>query len=128
MLIDVFGADPEFGERSKEAVRGCLAEGSLVACDVVWAEVAAAFPSTAAAHEALDRLKVSFAALDARAALAAGDAWANYRRRGGTRDRVVADYLIGAHASTLADRLLTRDRGFYGRYFDGLTILDPNAS
>src|ERR671914_2164748 len=56
MLIDVFGADPEFGERSREAVRDCLAEGGLVACDVVWAEVTGAFADAAAARGALERL------------------------------------------------------------------------
>lgn len=59
-------------------------------------------------------------------AQAAGRAWWAYRRRGGKRERVVADFLIGAHALARADRLLTRDRGFYRKDFAGLTVLDPS--
>lgn len=33
----------------------------------------------------------------------------------------------GVHAIEQADRLLTRDRGFYRHYFTGLTVLDPAA-
>jgi predicted nucleic acid-binding protein len=40
---------------------------------------------------------------------------------------MIADFLIGAHALHQANRLLTRDRGFYRDYFDGLEILDPSA-
>jgi len=39
---------------------------------------------------------------------------------------VAADFLIGAHALRQADRLLTRDHGFYRTCFNGLRVLDPS--
>ncbi len=71
------------------------------------------------------RLGVELETIGIEAALAGGAAWRDYRRRGGRRQRVAADFLIGAHALRQADRLLTRDRGFYRRYFAGLKVLDP---
>ena len=126
VLLDVFTADPDFGARSREAVRQCSAEGGLLACAVVWAEIAASFPSAERARAALTELQIAFSPVDGTTALAAGDHFRDYRRRGGTRQRLVADFLVAAHAMLWADRLLTRDRGFYRRYFEGLTILDPS--
>ncbi len=127
VLLDIFGADPEFGPRSAAAVRGCLAEGSLLACEVVWAETAASFATTDAAEAALTSLRVDFSPLDISTSLAVGQAWRAYRQAGGSRERVIADFLIGAHALVHADRLLTRDRGFYRRYFSELRVEDPST-
>jgi predicted nucleic acid-binding protein len=123
----VFGADRRFGESSSEALRACLAEGSLIACEIVWAEVAAAFPSLDAAATAMSALGVRFSAIDADVALSAGGAWSAYRAAGGRRQRVIADFLIAAHALGEAERLLTRDRGFFRRYFRALAVLDPTT-
>jgi predicted nucleic acid-binding protein len=127
VILDVVAADARFGPGSRDAVRRCLTEGSLIACEVVWAEIAAAYPETAAARTALERLQVGFGPLDREAALEAGVAFRAYRRAGGTRQRLIGDFLIGAHAGGVADRLLTRDRGFYRTYFQGLALLDPSA-
>jgi hypothetical protein len=100
----------------------------LVACEVVWAEVAGSFISPEAAREALDLLGLEFSALTAEAALKAGIAWRAYRERGGAKTRVTADFLIGAHALWQADRLLSRDRGFYRSYFKRLSVVDPSQA
>jgi hypothetical protein len=98
-----------------------------VACEIVWAELASVFASGEQVTEALTALQIDFSALDQASAVAAGDAWRAYRRRGGGRTRLVADFLIGAHAMGQTDRLLTRDRGFYRTYFEALEVLDPAA-
>jgi predicted nucleic acid-binding protein len=128
VLLDVFGADPTFGLRSKDALRMCAAQGALVACDAVWSEVAAAFESAKALQLVMQRLGVKFDAVTPDTALAAGTEWGRYRRHGWPRSRVVADFLIGAHAQLQADRLLTRDRGFYHAYFTRLALVDPTGS
>jgi predicted nucleic acid-binding protein len=125
VLLDVFGADSTFGLRSKQALRTAISQGRLIACEAVWAEVSGFFPNSHEARQAMERLGVEFSASTVEAALDAGAAWKAYRKRGGKRNRVAADFLIGAHALYHSDRLLTRDRGFYRTCFKRLAILDP---
>ncbi len=127
ILLDVIGGDPVFGPGSATGLRRCLREGQVVACEVVWAECSAGLPDAEVTVNRLAGLRVGYSAAETEAALTAGRMWSAYRRRQGTRERVIADFLIGAHALVQADRLLTRDRGFYRRYFEGLEILDPSA-
>lgn len=126
VLLDVFGSDAKFGKRSAVVLRRCIAEGSLIACEVVWAEIGAWFPDAQAAEKGLATLRVGYSPLTAADALAAGRAWQAYRKAGGSRERVIADFLIASHAAAQADRLLTRDRGFYRSHLADLPILDPS--
>jgi len=127
VLLDVFGADPAHMVRSRAMLRRCASEGALLACEVVWAEVAAHFPSPTEARNALEEMGLTFAPIEPDSALEAGQRWRVHRRSGGGRARIVADFLVGAHAEKQADRLLTRDRGFYRVCFKGLVVLDPST-
>ncbi len=126
ILLDILGADPAFGEKSREALRSAYDAGAIVACDVVWAEVRAHFPTDETFSEALDVLGVQFDPISSKAAVAAGGLWQESRKGSrAPKERVIADFLIGAHALLQADVLLTRDRGFYRRHFAGLRLIDP---
>ena len=127
VLLDVFASDPVFGPASRRGLEQAVQNGGIVACEVVWAEVAAWFSSTAKLDHAMDELRVRFVPLDAAVAAHAGRTWRAYLRNGGKRRRILADFLIAAHATTNADRLLTRDQGFYRKHFAGLTVLDPTT-
>jgi predicted nucleic acid-binding protein len=127
VLIDVLSAHPTFGPASSHALRAATRSGALIASEVVWAETSGWYRSEEEAAAALEELRVRLVPTGASAAFAAGSAWSGYRRAGGRRARMIADFLVGAHASLHADRLLTRDRRFYGARFRDLTILDPTA-
>jgi predicted nucleic acid-binding protein len=126
VLIDVVGRDPRFGEKSLAALRAAYDAGALVACEVVWAEVRAHYPSDDELTKALAEAGISFEPLSLQAALLAGKLWRQARKDRIHGKRVVADFLIGAHAMLHSDALLTRDRGFYRSYFSGLKLIDPS--
>ncbi len=127
VLLDVLTGDPLHGEASRRALRASRIGGAVTACEVVWAETVGWFDGDAG-RDAVSQLTIDFDPMRLDAALAAGRVWRKYRTSGGSRQRLIADFLIGAHAMTQADRLLTRDRGFYRRYFGELDIVDPAAS
>ena len=125
VLLDVFAADPRHVETSQNALRKALGDGALIACEVVIAELRPWFASRTALVNALTTLGVDPSAMTTDAALLAGEAWGRYRKAGGKRERLIPDFLIAGHAKTSADRLLTRDRGFYRRWFRGLSLIEP---
>jgi predicted nucleic acid-binding protein len=126
VIIDVLRDDHRYGDASTAALLKASAEGSLIASPVVWAEICAAFDDSDSAASALAKIGLGLVPDDSVTATAAGSAWRAYRRAGGSRRRVLPDFLIAAHAMANADRLVTRDRGFYRTYFEGLRILDPS--
>ncbi len=127
VLVDVLTGDEQHAAASARALSTCVREGSVIASEVVWAETAAGYRDLGAFREAMKRLGVEFAPLQRAAAEAASAAWRLYRVHGGTRSRIVGDFLVGAHAQHQAERLLTRDRGFVRRYFAQLLVVDPSS-
>ncbi len=127
VLIDIFVRDKKFAEKSADTLQICLSKGAVLACDIVWSETASVFPTESQFTSVINSLSIKFSPMNADAALLAGDFWHKYRKKGGQKNRIVADFLIGAHALAQCDCLLTRDRGFYRKYFKNLKIIDPSV-
>jgi predicted nucleic acid-binding protein len=126
ILLDVFGGDRTFGPESSRLLRQALAEGKVIGCSVVWAEVACFFPTPEDARSAMATLAIDYDPIPLEAALQAGQVWQRYRQAGGSRTRMIPDFLIATHAHYRAERLLTRDRGFYRSYFVDLRLLSSD--
>ena len=128
VLLDVFSVDPKHGPRSREALKSSQRAGRLVVCEIVLAELSRYFSLPEDLRETLRRLDIAFDPLGEEACYVAGQAFLRRRKRGGKRDRILPDFLIGSHAQVRCTRLLTRDRGFYRDYFPELEILDPSSA
>jgi predicted nucleic acid-binding protein len=114
-------------ERSSELWVACLAEarasGSLVICDVVYSELSAGFSEVELLDEALSKLGVEYEPMNRESAFLAGAIYRAYRDSKGPRERMIPDFLIGAHASRQADQLAAADRGYFQDYFEDLAVL-----
>ena len=123
ILLDVFLLDPKFGKHSCDSLEKAYQEGSLIINEIIYAELAPQFNSRVLLDTTLSKLGIRTVMIDKDSAYRAGRIWKQYKQAGGKRSRILADFLIGSHGETQADRLLTRDRGFYKKYFKNLHIM-----
>lgn len=123
VLLDVIGADQQFGPASKRVLERCARSGVMVINPVIYAELAAFMASREELEELLPAALFRRDAIPWEAAFLAGRAFERYRRRGGTKRRMLADFLIGAHAAVGGFGLISRDRG-QARHFE-LELVDP---
>ena len=122
VILDVLCDDPDHAVQSAALLRRATIEGRLIVCECVIAEIRPALEESDVSLFLRD-WNMTFVPSTLETALLAGSHFASYARRSGASGRVLPDFLIGAHAQLLADRLLARDRGYLRDYFKGLTVV-----
>lgn len=125
VLLDVL-IDNEFAELSESAILKAGQKGRLIISECVVAEIYPAIKHDITKF--LDDFGIEFQSSSLENAQLAGKHFELYLKRKGNRRRVVADFLIAAHAFTFADQLLARDQGIFRDYFEKLIVVIPKAS
>ena len=110
------------------ALREALSRGPVVVCDVVIAEVCSSLQDGDRAMQAFEEMGIAYSTVEEKSAVRAGEMQRRYRSRGGGRERVGADFIVGAHALLQCNGLITRDAGFFRDYFKGLKVIVPTAA
>ena len=127
IVIDLAERSGAWFAWSRAAIGDAAETASLVINAIVLAETATHFASSEAQLAVVRDLGLVVLDLTPAAAFRAGRAHRVYRERGGKREAVLADFLIGAHAVALGARLLTRDARRFRGYFPELELIAPET-
>lgn len=125
VLLDVLQDDPQWADWSITQLRAQSKIHELAINPVVYAEVSLSFASIEALDAVVDRMELTLSEIPRPALFLAGKAFAQYRKRGGSKAPVLPDFFIGAHAAVQGWPLLTRDASRFRTYFPGLEVLAP---
>jgi predicted nucleic acid-binding protein len=125
VLVDVLEDDPEWAEWSVRQLRAQSQVHELIINPVIYSELSLTFDSVGALDDALNDMSLTFHELPRPALFLAGRAFVKYRRSGGRKSNVLADFFIGAHAAVLGCAILTRDARRYKSYFPRVALVAP---
>ena len=126
VLVDVLQDDPTWADWSVRQLRAQAQVHELFINPVIYAELSLTFDSVQKLDDVIDGMNLDFHELPRPALFLAGRAFVKYRREGGTRHNVLADFFIGAHAAVAGCGILTRDGRRYRRYFPRVPLIVPD--
>ena len=106
-------------------MQACSERSPLHVNVVIYTELLVPDPDVAALDDMLDVYDTLRSPLPWACARLTARAFAAYRRQGGSKQRPLPDFYIGAHAAVSNLSVLTRDPGGYRSYFPRLVVLAP---
>src|SRR3989338_3331015 len=147
VFLDILIPDSQHALASKERLDEANISGGLIICELVYAELSSQFQYQKALDSFLNETGIRLIPAGRDALYSAGLAWRGYAKMKtnmlqcqgcgnktrmphcnkcgaaiSVRQHIISDFIIGAHALIHADRLLTRDRGYYKTYFKDLAL------
>ena len=125
VLVDVLEDDPAWADWSISQLRAQSRVHPLAINPIIYAELSLTFSKVETLDKTIEAMGLMVKELPRPALFLAGKAFVLYRRQGGNKTNVLADFFIGAHAAVLGCPLLTRDAQRYRHYFSGLELITP---
>ena len=98
VLLDLVTDDPVWAEWSIRQLDAASLQGPLTINDVVYAELSVRFERIEDLDDVLDQAGITLAPMPRPALFLAGRVFQRYRAAGGTRNGVLPDFILGAHA------------------------------
>ena len=95
VLVDVLENEPEWADWSINQLRAQSKVHPLAINPVIYAELSLTFSTVEALDETIENLGLVVMELPRPALFLAGKAFVRYRRRGGKKNNVLADFFIG---------------------------------
>ncbi len=147
ILFDILLPDPQYIKKSLANLKLHGKINRLIISEVVYAELASQFQDHKSLNDFILDTEICLVNSSSEALWHAARAWKNYtQNRSSTffcpkcgnalglncsecgaaivsRQHIISDFLIGGHALAHAGTLLTRDRGYYNRYFPELKLV-----
>jgi predicted nucleic acid-binding protein len=127
VLVDIAVRDATWLEWSRWQLLAAMKQGSIVINQIIFSEFSYRYDDIGEVEALLPRSEFVRESLPWTAAFAAAYAFRRYRSGGGRRERVLPDFLIGAHAAIRGYRLLTRDPSGYRAYFPTVELIAPDT-
>src|SRR5262249_37575387 len=93
VLLDILRPNAEWAEAGQVALEEAAAAGSLVICDLVYAEICGHFAGQGECDQFLADTEIRVESLTREASFLASLAWRAYWRRGGRRVRILPDFI-----------------------------------
>lgn len=125
VLVDVLENDQEWADWSIGQLRAQSKIHQLAINPIIYAELSLTFSKVETLDQTIETMGLVVKELPRPALFLAGKAFVLYRRQGGAKSNVLADFFIGAHAAVLGCSLLTRDAPRYRHYFPGVELISP---
>ena len=128
VIIDLADSHSEWSDWAFAAIKEMRNTTVLAINPLIYAEVSVYCSSIGETEEVLPAKFFRRENLPYEAAFLAGKCFLQYRKRGGSKTSPLPDFYIGAHATVMKWKLLTRNAKNYRTYFPGLNVISPDMS
>lgn len=127
VLVDIAARNVNWLNWSKSQLAAAARRGAIVINPVIYSEFSVRYQRMEDVDFLLPETDYSRENLPWTAAFLAGAAFRKYKQAGGGRERVLPDFLIGAHAAIRGHSILTRDPKGYRAYFPSVDLITPET-